>query len=43
MPQNYGLAAGGSKDLTGGIEDADVMRPITEIKAEGEPADDSRR
>ena len=25
-------------DLAGGIEDADVMTPITEIEAEGEPA-----
>jgi hypothetical protein len=30
-------------DLAGGIEDADMMRPVSEIKAEGEPADDSRR
>src|ERR1017187_10101774 len=25
-------------DLAGGIENADVMRPVSEIKAEGEPA-----
>jgi len=30
-------------DVAGGIEHADVMRPITEIEAEGEPADGSRR
>jgi hypothetical protein len=30
-------------DLIGGNEDADVMLPITEIKAEGEPAADSGR
>ena len=26
-------------DLAGGIQHADVMRPVTEIQAEGEPAD----
>ena len=30
-------------DVAGGIEHADVMRPITEIEAEGEPAGSSRR
>ena len=30
-------------NLTSGVENADVMCPITEIKAEGEPTDDSRR
>jgi len=30
-------------DLAGGIQDADVMLPVTEIKAEGKPADNSGR
>ena len=29
-------------DLAGGIENADVMRPVSEIKAEGEPAGNNR-
>jgi len=39
------LAASGAfvDQLAGGIQDADVMLPITKIEAEGEPADDSRR
>jgi hypothetical protein len=32
-----------TNNLTSGIQRANVMGPITEIKAEGEPADDSRR
>ena len=28
-------------NLAGGIQDADVMRPVTEIKAEGEPAENN--
>jgi len=40
-PGRAGVGQGGLADhLTGGIKNADVMLPVTEIKAEGEPTAD---